>query len=214
MQNPTIASVMTSNPFTVPPGADAKTIVKLLTDKTISAVPVVDGEGVPIGVVSGADLPRKEGNLVHAKDLMSSPVLAVAVTDSLIFAARALSHHGTHRLFVLDHGKLVGVVSRRDVLEVFLRSDEDIRDEIQREVFQKAPSAGMRSITATVEHGVVTMAGRLERRSEVETARRLVPDIPGVVEVRDQLGYEWNDGPDRCPEPSSQSDSTTRRYPR
>jgi hypothetical protein len=59
-------------------------------------------------------------------------------------------------------------VSRRDVLGVFLRSDEDIRDEIQ-----------------------------LERRSEVETARRLVPDIPGVVEVRDQLGYEWNDVPER-----------------
>jgi CBS domain-containing protein len=193
MRNPTIASVMTRNPVTVPPGADVSSVVKLLADKAIGAVPVVDGEGVPIGVISGADLPHKAGNLVHAKDLMTSPALAVAVTESLISAARALSHHGTHRLLVLDRGKLVGVVSRRDVLRVFLPSDEDIRDEIQREVFQKAPSAGMRSITATVEHGVVTLAGRLERRSEVETARRLVPNIPGVVEVHDQLGYEWND---------------------
>ncbi len=195
MRNPTVASVMTRNPCTVPPDADVKAIVKLLSDKEIGAVPVVDADGVPIGVVSGADLPRKQGDLVHAKDLMSSPVLAVAVTESLISVARALSHHGTHRLFVLDHGKLVGVVSRGDVLEVFLRSDEDIREEILREVFQQAPSAGMRSITATVDHGVVTMAGRLERRSEVDTTRRLVPRIPGVVELRDQLGYEWNDLP-------------------
>jgi CBS domain-containing protein len=61
MQNPTIASVMTSDPFTVPPGADVKTILKLLADKAIGAVPVVDDEGVPIGVVSGADLPHKGG---------------------------------------------------------------------------------------------------------------------------------------------------------
>jgi CBS domain-containing protein len=124
---------------------------------------------------------------------MTSPVLAVSPTESLIHATprRELSRRGVRRLFVLDNGKLVGVVSRRDLLKVFLRSDKDIREEIRREVFTRALSADVESIAVTVQWGVVTMVGRLERRSEIEIAGRLVPGIPGVVETRNRLDYKW-----------------------
>jgi CBS-domain-containing membrane protein len=218
MQTLTVASVMTTDPFTVAPDTEFKTIVDLLTEKAISAVPVVDSDGVAIGVVSETDLLCKEEYLgdahrwlagrqtrsrmhksaaIRAADLMTSPVLAVSPTESLIFAARELTRRGVRRLFVLDHGKLVGVVSRRDLLRVFLRSDKDIRQEIQYAVFQKALSVDPQSINVTVQRGVATMLGRLERRSEVEIAGRLAPGIPGVVEVRNRLDYAWNDLPER-----------------
>jgi CBS-domain-containing membrane protein len=208
MHTLTVASVMTNNPFTVAPDTDVQVIVDLLAEKGISAVPVVDSDGVPIGVVSQTDLLREEENLgddhwlrqasaLRAADLMTSPVLAVSPTESLIFAARELTRRGVRRLFVLDHGKLVGVVSRRDLLRVFLRSDKDIRQEIQYGVFRKALSVDPQSINVTVRRGTATMLGRLERRSEVEIAGRLVLGIPGVVEVRNRLDYECNDLPGR-----------------
>jgi CBS domain-containing protein len=197
MQNLTVASVMTTKPFTVAPDTDFKTVIDLLAEKAISAVPVVDGDGVPVGVVSEADLLRRRASGIRARDLMSSPVFAVAPAESLIFAARELSRRGVRRLFVVDHGRLVGVVSRRDLLRVFLRSDKDILEEIRHEVFQLALATDLTSVNVTVQRGVATMIGRLERRSEVEIASRLVPRIPGVVDVRNRLDYTWNDLPER-----------------
>ncbi|MFD1050185.1 FBP domain-containing protein, partial [Kibdelosporangium lantanae] len=72
------------------------------------------------------------------------------------------------RLCVLDHGRLVGVVSRRDLLKVFLRSDDEIRVDIEREVFQRVLWADPSAVTVIVDHGVVTLTGTVERRSEVE----------------------------------------------
>jgi CBS domain-containing protein len=220
MYNPTVASVMTKNPYTVKPDTDFKTIVDLLADKQISAVAVVASDGVPIGVVSEADLLRKQENdgseeepgfftgkearrrmskaaAIQAKDLMTAPVYAVAPGESLTFAAREITRRGVRRLFVVDNGTLVGVVSRRDLLAVFRRSDEDIQHEVVQEVLVRTLWADPNTVSVTVENGVVTMLGRLERKCEVEIAGRLVPKVPGVVEVRNRLDYAWNDMPER-----------------
>jgi CBS domain-containing protein len=220
MHNPTVASVMTTNPYTVTPETEFKAIVDLLAAKQISAVPVVDVDGVAIGVVSEADLLLKQENdgaevphglfkgrearqrmhkaaAIRAKDLMSTPVFAVAPNDSLTFAARELARRGVRRLFVVDNGKLVGVVSRRDLLGIFRRSDEDIQHEILKEILVRTLWADPKSVSVTVEGGVVTMLGRLERKCEVEIAGRLVPKIPGVIEVHNRMDYDWNDLPER-----------------
>lgn len=190
MRELTVAEVMTKDPVTVAPDAEVKEIVKVLTMNEITAVPVVTGDGVPIGVVSEMDLRGLGG---RARDLMSVPVLAVEAGESISFAARELNRRGVRRLFVLDHGRLVGVVSRRDLLRVFLRSDDEIRADIEREVFQRALWADPNAIRVSVEHGVVTLRGMVERRSEVDLAGRLTPTVPGVIEVRNRLDYGWND---------------------
>ncbi|MCE7004617.1 CBS domain-containing protein [Kibdelosporangium philippinense] len=213
MRELTVAMVMTKDTITVTPDTEFKDIVEILTRYSISAVPVVGGDGVPIGVVSEADLtPKQErpeppsllaskrarqswhkASAGRAVDLMAVPVRAVEASESVSFAARELHRRGVRRLFVMDHGRLVGVVSRRDLLKVFLRSDEEIRADIEHEVFQRVLWADPTAITVAVNRGVVTLTGQLDRRSEVEIAGRLTTTIPGVVDVRNRLDCAWND---------------------
>lgn len=215
MRELTVAMVMTKDPITVTPDTGFKDIAEILTRHSISAVPVVGGDGVLIGVVSEADLTHKQedpepppllaqrharqvwlkANAERAIDLMTVPVRAVEANETVSFAARELNRRGVRRLFVMDHGRLVGVVSRRDLLKVFLRSDEEIRADIEHEVFQRVLWADLNAITVTVNRGVVTLAGQLDRRSEVEIAGRLTTTVPGVVEVRNRLDCGWDDQP-------------------
>ncbi|MFD1049870.1 BON domain-containing protein, partial [Kibdelosporangium lantanae] len=110
---------------------------------------------------------------------------------------RELARRGVRRLFVVDGGKVVGVVSRRDLLSIFRRTDDDIKQEIMQEVLIRTLWADPKTVGVMVENGVVTMVGRLERKCEVEIAGRLAAQIPGVVEVRNGLDYVWNDTPGR-----------------
>ncbi|MCE7004673.1 CBS domain-containing protein [Kibdelosporangium philippinense] len=220
MHNPTVASVMTKDPVTVTPETEFKEIVNLLASKQISAVAVLAKDGFPLGVVSEADLLHKQESdgtepehhlftskqthvrqrkavALQAKDLMSAPVFTISPEETLAVAARELARRGVRRLFVVDDHKLVGVVSRRDLLSVFRRSDQDIQQEIVQEILVRTLWADPKSMSVTVEDGVVTMLGRLERRCEVEIASRLVPKIPGVIEVRNRMSYAWNDMPER-----------------
>lgn len=189
MRELTVATVMTKDPVTVAPDTELKDIVETLAKHTISAVAVVSRDGVPIGVVSEADLIRKQEQpgqkttAERALHLMTVPVRAVGPDESVSFAARELNRRGVRRLFVIDHGRLVGVVSRRDLLKVFLRSDEEIRVDIEREVFQRVLWTDPHAITVSVDCGLATLTGQLDRRSEVEIAGRLTATIPGVVAV-------------------------------
>jgi CBS domain-containing protein len=190
MRDLTVATVMTKDPVTATPDTKLKDVVNLLSQYGISAVPVVRWDGTPVGVVSAGDLTRTQGT---AKDVMSPRVLAVDASESVSFAARELHRRGVRRMLVLDHGRLVGVVSRRDLLRVFLRSDDEIRLDIEREVFQRVLWADPSAVTVTVDHGAVTLTGTLVRRSEVDIAARLTGTVPGVVQVRNRLDHTWDD---------------------
>jgi CBS-domain-containing membrane protein len=189
MRELTVAMVMTKDPVTVAPETETGEIARVLARNSISAVPVVRGDGVPMGVVTRADL-NEEG---QAGDVMTIPVRAVDANESVSFAARQLNRRGVRRLFVVDHGRLVGVVSRRDLLRMFLRSDEEIQADVEREVFQRVLWADLAAVAVSVNRGMVTLNGQLGRRSEVEIASRLTATIPGVIEVRNRLDYAWDD---------------------
>ncbi|WP_027941822.1 CBS domain-containing protein [Amycolatopsis taiwanensis] len=211
----TVTAVMTSNPFAVAPDTEFKDIAVLLARERISAVPVVDGHGRPVGVVSEADLLNVQhagdgvgrGLPLHwhkqrqshrprhlARDLMTTPVRTVGTGTSLAEAARELAAHQLRRLFVVDGGgKLVGVVARRDLLDVYFRSDRDVQRDVEAEVFGRVLHAEPASFSVTVDHGVVTVLGRLERRSAVSSAGRLIPLVPGVIGLCNRLDYVWDD---------------------
>jgi len=198
MRDLTVATVMTKDPVTVTPDTKFKDIVVVLSQHGISAVPVVRGDGAPIGVVSETDLTRGQESVQHAtggtaREVMSPRVLAVDANESVNFAARELHRRGVRRLLVLDHGRLVGVVSRRDLLKAFLRSDDEVRLDIEREVFHRTLWADPSMVTVAVDRGVATLTGSLERRSEVEIAGRLTGTVPGVVAVRNRLDHSWDD---------------------
>ncbi|MEU6031471.1 CBS domain-containing protein [Streptomyces tauricus] len=186
--------------------APFKEIVELLGQWKVSAVPVLAGEGRVIGVVSEADLLPKEefrdvGDQVADRDgdpaernkalgltageLMSSPAVTVHPDATLSEAARIMARRRVKRLPVVDAiGLLRGVVSRGDLLKVFLRSDEEIADDVRRSVLTRLP---ITTVTVTVAEGVVTLGGSLPDRGLVPVLARAVRAVEGVVDVRIDL---------------------------
>lgn len=217
MREPTVASLMTREVITADVECPFKDLVQLLEDNRISAVPVLDG-GYPVGVVSEADLLPKEefrggtaeapgvfagratkhrweqASGVTARDVMTSPVKSISPNLAASAAARELAAAGVRRLFVIDaDGGLVGVLSRRDLLKLFVREDDELRTTIRDEIFGRMLWVDPDSLYVAVTDGVVTVQGKLERQSEVEIAEHLMRALPGVVDVHNQLRAGWND---------------------
>jgi CBS domain-containing protein len=216
MKYPTVESVMTAPAITTSPGTPFKHLVTTLTDYGISALPVVEA-GRLVGVVSEADLMRKEElrneldrapliqlgkHRVHrrkaragtAAELMTSPVVTITRQATVVQAANLLTQANVRRLFVVDDdGRLAGVLARRDVLRLFLRQDEEIRELVERDVLRRVLWADLTTVRVEVTDGVVTLTGRLDRRSEVLRATRVTRALPGVVEVVNTLTYDLDD---------------------
>ncbi|HWC40678.1 MAG TPA: CBS domain-containing protein [Actinomycetota bacterium] len=212
-----VKDLMTTPVVTVQPTTPFKEIVTRLAKHGVSAVPVVDDSRLVLGVVSEADLLLKEefpqpeqdiplwwtrrARLDRAKaaaavasDLMTVAVVAVSPDATVAEAARRMHTAKVKRLPVVDRrGRLVGIVSRSDLLKVFDRSDEDIRREIIEDVivgeFMMAPSR----FFLHVNDGVVVLQGRVERRSLLPYVVRAVQRVEGVVRVEDRLTYDLDD---------------------
>jgi CBS domain-containing protein len=204
----TVGDVMTRRVVALAAGAMFKDIVRALETQRISAFPVVDRSKKVVGVVSEADLLRKEefrpdgedrtrgpaarpsarsdkAYAVTAAELMTSPPVTVGPEATLAGAARLMARHGVGRLPVVDaDGVLRGIVSRSDLLTVFLRPDQDIAEEIRREVVGGRFPEGMDSVHVEVHEGMVVLTGRVSDTSLVPLAERLVRSVEGVVDVR------------------------------
>jgi CBS domain-containing protein len=190
----TVRDVMTRCPISVPAHAPFETVAAVLAGNRISGVPVVDRHGNPVGVVSEADLLGVDGRT--AGDLMTSPIRTVAEDATVPTATRLLTKAGVRRLFVTEHGRLVGVLSRRDLLKGYLTDDDIIREQVERALLTVLPE--QRSpLGVSVRDGVVLLLGRVEWRSSLAAVDEQVRAVPGVVEVLDRLGYVFNDSA-RC----------------
>jgi len=217
MREPTVASVMTSPAITVGPDTAFKDVVTLLADKKISAVPVVDETGHPLGVVSEADVmakqefhggndttpwwsgPRRRARRrkavgVTAAELMTAPAITISAEEPVTRAARQLAEKRVRRLFVVDpDGVVIGVVSRHDVLAMFLREDTAIQDDIEELVLRKGMWVIPGTVTVQVADGVATLDGKLEHRTAVQIAEHLTSAVVGVVGVHNNLTYVVDD---------------------
>ncbi|MDA2806879.1 CBS domain-containing protein [Nocardiopsis suaedae] len=129
-----------------------------------------------------------------AARLMTSPAVTTRPEAPVVAAARLMARRGVKRLPVVDDGgTLVGVVSRRDLLRVFLKGDGDIATAVDAEIgfFLDTPDAAR--VSAVVADGVVTLAGTVRRRSGARALARLIGRIDGVVAVDDELAWETDD---------------------
>ena len=144
-------------------------------------------------VLSEADLMRNfvrpdGGAPPTAADLMTRNVITIRADASVAAAARLMVEQGVKRLPVIDPaGRVVGVVSRVDVLRVFLRSDESIRKEITSGLLNELPLLGRGRITVEVVDGVVRLGGDVDSGPLTGLLLRLVAAVPGVVGVEDHL---------------------------
>jgi CBS domain-containing protein len=138
-------------------------------------------------------LERAKSRGVIAREVMTTPVFSVSPNSTVGQAARLMHEKGVKRLPVTDpEGRVIGIVSRPDLLRVFLRPDTDIEREVVEEVlgrFVIEPGA----VVAVVRHGVVLVRGRVERRSLIDTLVGLVRGVEGVVGVEDDLSWEVDD---------------------
>ena len=213
----TVADVMTTRVHVASPETPFKLLVRLIEENRISAVPIVDHNGIPVGVVSESDLLFKErrgqlaseSDLLHprrhhrekakaeglvASDVMTSPPITIRSASRLVEAARLMQERNVRRLVVVDErGKISGVVSRSDLLQVFLRSDEELLEEIVENLIPPLMLTLVQPIVVDVQHNVVTLRGEVDRKSDVEILGRLTRELDGVVDVVNRLSYQWDD---------------------
>ena len=212
-----VKDLMTPQVVTIGPATPFKEIVARLANHRVSAVLVVDDDGLVLGVVSEADLLLKEefpdpdadiplfwtkrrrlerdrAAATTARDLMSVAVVSIAPDATVAEAARRMHSAGVKRLPVLDEGgRLVGILSRADLLKVFNRPDQAIRREIMDEVIVGEFMMDPNRFFIHVTDGVVVLQGRVERRSLLPSLVRAVHSVEGVVRVKNRLSFDIDD---------------------
>jgi CBS domain-containing protein len=210
--NSTVKDVMTTHVVAVRLNATYKDMAARLREFRVSAFPVLDDDDKVIGVVSEADLLTKEalefspargliGGIVHgrenskaaavtAADLMTRPPVTIGPYETVQHAARLMYSRRVKRLPVVDSdGRLIGIVSRADVLSVFSRLDADIRRDIIDNVIVGAVLTDPARFTVDVKDGVVTITGEPETASVGRDMIEEIRHVEGVVSVRDRLEY-------------------------
>lgn len=141
-----------------------------------------------------ADRIRARADGVTAGELMTRPVITVAPDTTVAAAIRTLVHGGVKRLPVVDdRGRVVGIASRRDLLEPFLRDDPEIRREVEEDLVHRISWDGSPDVRVSVRDGEVTLSGRMHRRSEARILVDLTHRVGGVVHVQDELAYDVDD---------------------
>jgi CBS-domain-containing membrane protein len=212
-----VGDVMTADVVAIYEDTPYREIVDALAAHRISAAPVVDASRRVLGVVSESDLLHKiefsgyggerrvfEGRRRRnarakaagdvARDLMSAPAVTARMDTPIAVAAQRMEAERVTRLPVEDDlGRLVGIVTRGDLLRVFRRPDADIRRDVVDEVMRKVLAFEKGTVRAEVHDGVVTLSGRMDRRSAAVFAVRVAHLVPGVVDVVDSLDYSFDD---------------------
>ena len=209
MRRTTVADVMASDVITASPEASFAELARLLHGAGVRAVPIIDPAGVLIGVVSEADLmasaarpdtapgrwrarhirrdqPEAKAGATTAAELMTAFVEAVAPTTTVATAARLMVERHLRWMPVCDEaGRVLGVISRSDVLAVFLRDDASIRAELADEVL----GADAQGVQIDVRDGVVTLAGEVATGLDAERSVRVSERVEGVVGVANHLTH-------------------------
>jgi len=195
---------MKTDVITIERNMSCKRIARLLADNDLSAIPVVSGGGRVLGMVSEADVlrreersfsrlgaglalrthrERKQAEALTAAELMTRPAITIHPDAPLGAAVRLMNAHHVRRLpVVTPHGDLIGIVSRQDVLRAFLRPDAEIAD-----VLTAIPQAQSMRIAVSVTDGEVVLTGDAPAASLIAAAVRAASDVEGVVAVTSRL---------------------------
>lgn len=217
---PTTASdVMTTELFTVTEDTPIRDVARLFYEKQISGVPVVTTAGALRGLITEADilvkqmatqdLPAKftlfwsaftsrsyrerlrKFEAQTAGQLMTADVHTARPEATVHELALTMMRHDVNRIPIVQNSKLVGIVSRRDVLKVFLRSDTDLDSEIER---ARLAIDGLAGVSCEVRDGIVVCTGKATRRSALQEFERIALATDGVVAVEvDAVECDIND---------------------
>jgi CBS domain-containing protein len=210
-----VKDIMTADPVCVPPDLPFKEVADLMLERRIRGVPVVDDAGKVLGVITESDLLVKpayahehrheESGIRHflarlrhrdrteagprrvASDIMSSPPVTASPWDDVEDATQLMLERGISRLPVLREGRLVGIVSRHDLVRQFDKTDEEIAADVEQALHDPLLAESEPQVAVTVDDGVVLIRGTVRYPRDVEVLATTVAGIGGVVDVRSEV---------------------------
>jgi CBS domain-containing protein len=211
-----VSDVMTRDVVSVHEDTSFKDVVEALEKHRVSALPVVDTQNKVLGVVSESDLlakvvagtepkarvrgdrsthveTRRKSQAETARELMQCPAITIRPEASVVQAARTAALARVRRMPVVDAADtLTGIVTRSDLLRVFLRDDEALRQRLE-EIFAAQWCIDTSTVDIVGHDGVVTLTGEVERRTLIAPLVDAVRSTAGVVGVHDDLSYRHDD---------------------
>jgi CBS domain-containing protein len=213
----TVGDLMTTAVLKVRPTTPFKELARVMEEHHISALPVVDSDDQLMGIVSEADLlPKQElhgqrpahrwafsgrqsfsaersaGD--NAGQVMTTNVVTIGPGATLTETTKLMTERKVKRLPVVGQtGALVGIISRADLIKVFVRPDDEIKEEILREVFVHVLWADPSAVQIVVRDGIVTLAGNVEQKSTIPIAERLTRRVDDIIDVVNHLTYLVDD---------------------
>ncbi len=224
----TVRDVMTRAVLAVRPETTLKEVARLLVEHRISGLPVVDDEDRVVGVISEADLLVKEqdpgvfepspldrifGTSEELRELrakaeartageaMTSPAITIEASRSLHQAAGVMIERRVNRLPVVEDGRLVGIVTRADIVRAFVRSDDQLEQSIRQDVLLRTLWIDPDQFEVEVSDGVATIRGAVDRRSTAGMIVRSVENVPGIVAVNAEIAWNVDDRDIEAPAP-------------
>ncbi|WP_304452726.1 CBS domain-containing protein [Nocardiopsis sp. YSL2] len=212
--NETVGDLMTEHVFAAREDTGYKGLAAFMRRKHVNALPVVDVRNRVLGVVSTADLLTKladpdpeEGYMAEplrerldrikssaavARDLMTAPAVTVTADAQPRETAALMRHRRVKRLPVVDgDGRLIGIVSRSDLLRVYEVTDDELQRTVDREIVHGR--LGLADVETAVRRGVVTLTGNVPHRSDIPRLAHAVRAVEGVVRVDCPLSYDHDD---------------------
>lgn len=217
-----VRDIMRPDPVTVTPATPLKSLAGILVEQGMGAVPVVSPRGAVIGVVTQFHLLKKEelrqlpdghsgfwrtyfarrpDTSVTVGQVMTTRPETVRAEATVAEAAMLLDHHQAGCLPVLDDSKLVGVVTPRELLKVFLRPDEEIRADIEENALRHELGVNPATVKVTVHDGVVTVSGEVPYKCMLPLVLPAIRAVDGVIDASAELGYATDDtGQPRVPD--------------
>jgi CBS domain-containing protein len=215
----TVEQVMSHSVLTVSPETPIGDVARILVDKGISGLPVVDADNRVVGVVSEGDLVVKEAGIrppvsrrplarhrdadainskVHARtagEAMTSPAITIEPFRALRTAAEIMTERGVNRLPVVgSDGELLGIITRADLVRAFVRSDDELTETIRGEVLIREMWLDPDQFTVRVDHGTAYVEGAVQKRSTAEVIARLLAMVPGIVAAETTITWTEDDG--------------------
>ena len=194
---------MTTDVITVSSETGIRDAARLMFRNRVSGLPVTNADGVLAGIITEADflrleVERQEGVTAFGEtvgDVMSPGVVTTGPDTEIYDAAKMMTFQDIKRLPVVDDdSRLLGIISRADIVSVFTRPDDVIEDEIREDLIRRVLFIDPDQLDVSVTNGVVTFVGEVGTRNEARLLSELASRLDGVLHVESQVAWRYDDG--------------------
>lgn len=195
-----VRDLMTTDVVAVAPSTTVRDAARMMFRYRVSGLPVVDPNDRLLGIITEGDFLAMEVERADTgvaaelvEEVMTHSVLTVEPDLEIIEAARFMHTNDVKRVIVIENERMVGVISRFDVVAGFTRPDDLIEDEIREDLIRRVLFVDPETVDVVVSNGVVTLFGKIGTRTEVRLMEELTRRLDGVVDVDNKLQWRIDD---------------------